>query len=93
LSQKGYGSLEITMDNRDSYCLMIVKNKYGGSIKLRSGSKSFRYRLHDKKGLLLLLNDVNGLIRNSTRLLQFNKLCVKYDINLKEKKPLYYNSG
>ena len=79
LSQKGYGSLEITMDSRDSYCLYIVKNKYGGSVKLRSGSNSFRYRLHHKSGLLMLLNDVNGLIRGSNRLLQFNKLCFKYN--------------
>lgn len=93
LSQKNYGSLEITMDDKDSYCLMIVKNRYGGSIKPRSGSKSFRYRLHDKKNLLLLLNDINGLIRHSTRLLQFNKLCVKYDIILKEKKKLIFESG
>lgn len=93
LSQKGYGSLEITMDDRDSYCLMIIKNRYGGSIKPRSGSKSFRYRLHDKKNLLLLLNDLNGLIRNSTRILQFNKLCIKYNIEFKEKKKLEFNSG
>lgn len=93
LSQKGYGSLEITMDDIDSYCLMIVKNRYGGGIKARSGSKSFRYRLHDKKSLLLLLNDMNGLIRHSTRLLQYNKLCVKYNIIMKEKKELTFNSG
>jgi hypothetical protein len=72
---------------------MIVKNKYGGSVKPRSGSKSFRYRLHDKKGLLLLLNDINGLIRHSTRLLQYNKLCFKYGIILKEKEILKFESG
>lgn len=93
LSQKGFGSLEITMDSRDSYCLYIIKNKYGGSVKLRSGSNSFRYRLHHKKGLLLLLNDVNGLIRSSYRILQYNKLCFKYDIIIKETVPLNYNSG
>lgn len=93
LSQKGYGSLEITMDSRDSYCLYIVKNKYGGSVKLRSGSNSFRYRLHHKSGLLMLLNDVNGLIRGSNRLLQFNKLCFKYNIIIKNTINLEYNSG
>ena len=42
---------------------------------------------------LLLLNDVNGLIRNSQRLLQFNKLCFLYNIVLKEKKDLTFNNS
>lgn len=93
LSQKGYGSLEITMDSRDSYCLYVVKNKYGGSVKLRSGSNSFRYRLHHKIGLLQLLNDVNGFLRHSIRILQYNKLCCKYNIPIKDTIILSYNSG
>ncbi len=44
LSKKGYASLEITMDIRDEHCLYLIKQKYGGSVKLRSGSKSLRYR-------------------------------------------------
>lgn len=93
LSQKGYGSLEITIADRDCHCLMIVKKRYKGSVKARSRSKSFRYRLHCKEDLLLLLNDVNGLLRNSNRLLQYNKLCEKYNIVLKETKVLTFYSG
>lgn len=74
LSKKGYASLEITMDIRDEHALQVIKNKYGGSIKLRSGAKALRYRLLNKKGLLALINDVNGQIRNSNRLLQLNKM-------------------
>jgi hypothetical protein len=81
------------MDDRDSYCLMIIKNRYGGSVKPRAGSKSFRYRLHDRKNLILLLNDINGLIRHSTRLLQYNKLLYFYNINLIEKKELTFDNG
>lgn len=44
LSKKGYASLEITKDIRDEHCLNIIKQKYGGAVKLRSGSKSLRYR-------------------------------------------------
>jgi len=36
LSKKGYASLEITIDIRDEHALQIVKNIYGGSIKIRS---------------------------------------------------------
>lgn len=60
LSKKGYASLEITMDIRDERALTAVKNVYGGSIKLRSGVRALRYRLHNKEGLLNLINDVNG---------------------------------
>jgi hypothetical protein len=93
LSQKGYGSLEITMSINDSYCLHQIKKHYGGSIKLRSGSRSLRYRLHHKKGLLLLLNDVNSLIRHSTRLIQYNKLCHHYNIVFLYTKPLVFGSS
>lgn len=92
LSQKGYGSLEITMSINDSLCLYQIKKKYGGSIKLRSGSKSLRYRLHHKNGLLLLLNDVNGLIRHSIRLIQYNRLCYHYNIIVLDMKPLFFEN-
>lgn len=75
LSKKGYASLEITMDIRDERCLNIIKNRYGGSIKLRSGAKAVRYRLHHKEGQLKLINDVNGKIRNPIRIIQFHKIC------------------
>ena len=93
LSKKGYASLEITMDIRDEHALQIIKNTYGGSIKLRSGCKALRYRLHHKAGLLNLVYDVNGHIRNSNRLIQLNKICYKYNIDLIYPSKLYYNSS
>ena len=93
LSKKGYASLEITMDIRDECALQAVKNVYGGSIKLRSGASALRYRLHNKEGLLNLINDVNGHIRNPNRLIQLNYICVKYDITLKYPEKLTWNNG
>jgi hypothetical protein len=93
LSKKGYGSLEITMDLRDEHALQIIKNVYGGSIKLRSGANALRYRLHHKSGLISLINDVNGQIRNSNRLIQLNKLCDKYNLILIYPEKLTYNNG
>lgn len=92
LSKKGYGSLEITMDLRDERALQLIKNKYGGSIKLRSGVKAIRYRLHHKDGLIKLIHDVNGLIRNPYRLIQLNKLCINYKFNLIYPTKLTYDS-
>jgi hypothetical protein len=93
LSKKGYASLEITMDIRDEHALQIVKNVYGGSIKLRSGANALRYRLHHKAGLISLINDVNGKIRNSNRLIQLNNICVKYNLNLIYPDKLTLNNG
>ena len=69
LSKKGYASLEIVMETRDKHCLYLIKQKFGGSIKLRSGINWLRYRLDNKKGLLDLINAVNGEIRNINRLI------------------------
>lgn len=93
LSRKGYASLEITMDIRDKHALQRIKNTYGGAIKLRSGTNSLRYRLHHKSGLLFLINDVNGQIRNPNRLLQLNKVCDKYAISIFYPKELTSNNG
>ena len=93
LSKKGYASLEITMDIRDEHALQIIKNVYGGSIKIRSGTNALRYRLHHKSGLLTLIKDVNGHIRNPNRLLQLNKICNKYELLLIHPLKLNYNNG
>jgi len=93
LSKKGYASLEITMDIRDERALQTIKNVYGGSIKLRSNAKALRYRLHHKDGLINLINDVNGEIRNSYRLVQLNKICLKYGITLIYPQKLTYENG
>jgi hypothetical protein len=93
LSKEGYASLEITIQTRDKKCLFAIKQKFGGSIKIRSGIDCLRYRMHHKKGLLDLINAVNGEIRNPTRLLQLKKICDKYKIQLIEPEPLTHNNG
>jgi hypothetical protein len=93
LSKKGYASLEITMDIRDKHCLYQIKQRFGGSVKMKSGINFLRYRLHHKKGLLDLIQSINGLIRNPTRLIQLKKICDKYNMNLIFADPLSYNNG
>jgi hypothetical protein len=93
LSKKGYASLEIVTQLRDKRCLYLIKQKYGGAVKLHAGDNYLRYRLHHKVGLLNLINGVNGLIRNPIRILQLGRICEKYGIELKDYKPLTYYSG
>ena len=45
----GYPSCEITMALQDEHALAIIKQKLGGSLKLRSGVKAVRYRLHNEE--------------------------------------------
>ncbi len=93
LTKKGYVSCEITMDIRDKKALYELKQKYGGTIKPVSNANALKYKLRHKKGLIALINAMNGLIRNPIRMLQMNKLCVKYGIEIKYPKPLTYYNG
>ena len=93
LSKKGYASLEIVTQLRDKRCLYFIKQKYGGAVKLHAGNNYLRYRLHHKSGLLALILNVNGLIRNPIRILQLGRICEKYGIELKTTQPLTYYSG
>jgi hypothetical protein len=93
VSKKGYASFKIVLSEKDKFILYEIKHKFGGSIKSISGSNSLRYKLHHKKGLIKLVNSVNGLIRNPAKLLQLNKVCVLYNIDLKPNMPLTYNEG
>lgn len=81
VSKKNYTSCEITMPLSDEYVLRYIQNKLGGSVKLRSGVKAVRYRLHNKEGMINLVNRINGKIRHTSRLKQLNLLCVVLGID------------
>lgn len=93
LSKNGYNNCEITMDTRDKKVLYLIQHKYGGSVKQISNAYAFKYILRNRAGLIELINDVNGFIRNPARLLQMNKLCVKFNIELKYANNLTFNDG
>ena len=93
VSKKGYPSCEITMGLQDEHALAIIKQKLGGSIKLRSGSKAIRYRLHNRKGMLDLIKIINGNIRHSSRIKQLELICLNLNIKIKDPKPLTRDNG
>lgn len=93
LSKQGYASLEITMGLEDQACLRYIQNKLGGSIKLRSGANAWRYRLHNKEKMLLLISIINGHIRHSSRLKQLHNLCQHFNIPLIHPIPLTQKSS
>jgi len=75
VSKKGYTSLEITMGLEDLPLLRFIQHMLGGSIKMRSGAKAYRYRLHNKQGMINLIFCINGYIRHSGRLAQLHRVC------------------
>ncbi len=80
VSKKGYTSLEITMGLEDLPCLRYIQNKLGGSIKMRSGCKAYRYRINNKQGMINLINCINGYIRHSSRLKQLHRVCQQLQV-------------
>jgi hypothetical protein len=67
----------------DGHALAIIKPKLGGSLKLRSGVKALRYTLHNKKGMIDLINRINGNIRHTSRIKQLESICLNLDIKIK----------
>lgn len=92
-SKNGLNSFMITANANDKKILSLLQLRYGGSIKKMSNSSSFKYRIRRKTSLIRLINDINGLIRNPPRLLQMNKLCIKFNIRLIYPKELTFNSA
>ena len=91
VSKKGYANFKIVMGKQDKFALYTLKHKFGGSIK--EISSGLKYKLAHKAGLIKLVNSVNGLIRNPTRMLQLDKVCKLYNIELEVSKPLTYYNG
>nr|CAA11319.1 hypothetical protein [Cucumis sativus] len=80
VSKQGETSLSITMGLEDLPLLRYIQDMLGGSIKMRSGAKAYRYRLHNKLGMMKLIHCINGHIRDSARLLQLHRVCQVLDI-------------
>lgn len=93
VSKAGYTSCEITVSLADERLLRIIQNKLGGAIKPRSGVQAIRWRLHNRAGMLDLVNRVNGYIRHSNRFLQLNRVCAVLDINILTPDSLHNNHG
>ena len=93
VNKSGYTSCEITMGLEDEHALAIIKQNLGGSIKLRSGVRALRYRLHNKTGMLELVKRINGNIRHTTRIKQLEQVCSKLDINIIYPSNLTRNNG
>jgi hypothetical protein len=70
LSKKGYSSLEISVETKHIHLLIPIQQKFGETIKPRSGANRVRYGLHNKESMLLILNRLNRHLRHPVRFSQ-----------------------
>lgn len=70
-----------------------LENEYGGYIKGITNVNAVRYRLHNRAGLMVLVQDLNGLLNNPKRISQFKKVCAVYNVSYLSSIPLSYSSG
>jgi ubiquinol-cytochrome c reductase cytochrome b subunit len=93
VSKSGSTSCEITVSLGDERMLRIIQNKLGGSIKPRSGVQAIRWRLHNRSGMIELVNRINGYIRHSSRLVQLNRVCAVLGVQLLSPDALHNKHG
>lgn len=93
VSKAGYTSCEITVALADERMLRIIQNKLGGAIKARSGVQAIRWRLHNRPGMIDLVNRINGYIRHNNRLVQLNQVCTKLGLQLLSPDNLHHEHG
>ncbi len=86
LVYKDYVSIEATTSIDDNGILSEIKNKFGGSIKIRSNANALRWRSRKKDVVLQVLNCLNGQLHNTLRLSQFKTACDFYSIPFIETK-------
>lgn len=79
------------MPLEDLPLLRYIQNMLGGSIKIRSGAKAYRYRLHNKLSMINLVNYINGNSRHSSRLIQLHRVCQQLTIPVIS--PVYFSSS
>jgi len=80
ISKTNEVSVEITTHVTDERLLNHIKQKLGGSVKLRSGSNSIRYRVKKKDIVRDILQRLNGKLHNQNRINQFVRACTILDI-------------
>ena len=51
---------------------------------MQSGVKAYRYRLHNREGMIQLINCINGYIWHSSRVLQLHRVAQQLNISVIE---------
>lgn len=85
INQQKEISFELTTHTSDARIVYNIKNQLkAGSVKLRSGSNSIRYRVKQRATILDIVHRINGKVRNFTRCGQLKEVCQLLNI------PIFY---
>jgi len=76
VSKAEYVSCEITLHESEIEALYYIKSKLLlGSVSKRSNAKAYRWRLHNKLGMIKLINIINGKLIHPKKHEQLIKVC------------------
>ena len=93
------GEFEVTMHREDLAFLEQLQNQFGGVLRRVKDKNAMRFVLNSKNAregketLKLLVEGLNGNIRNTIGLDQFKRLCNAFQIECLPPVPLNSNSG
>jgi LAGLIDADG endonuclease len=71
----------------------MIKNRLNGKLQVVTGSNAIRFLLHKYEDIVLLINNLNGLIQTENRIKQFKLVCLRYGVEYKNPIKLEYNNG
>lgn len=80
VSKAGYTSCEITVAEKEFALLALVKKHVAGGIKRRSNVKAYRWRCHNKAGMLHLVSMINGRLLLQKRIQQLKSVSKQLDL-------------
>ena len=75
VSKKGYTSCEIILHTTEVQALYKIKSKLGGIVTPRIKTNAFRWRLHNKLGMIKLIDIINGKLQHPIKHEQLIKIC------------------
>lgn len=90
ISKLNYVSCEITVGEREIAALYKIKKNFGGIVSKRINTKAYRWRLHKREQIKILLNAINGYIYLKVK--KFEEVLKLFNIELKITQ-LTVNSG
>ena len=93
ITHKSQVNCEIIVPQNEERMLRVIQDKYGGSIRLRSGDRTLRYRLQDKASVITLIQHVNGNLHTPLRLSQLHRVCPLLNIEANMPIPLTIFNG
>lgn len=89
-----YCRLQIPQATWNLHLLELLEGKFGGKIaKCKKGPNTHYYYLSDRDGLIKIAHGINGNVRATNRIVQFQNLCNVFHINYKSPYDMNLNNA